>query len=409
MSKEKKQVDACRSREMQSLVLDMLEKEEETIQVMTQKLETRMKRLKRVRKRVIEDTDLSLDVSKWILPPLKIMIKGTRLPHVTLWIGKKRIYEADQIQTKIQERTNQIERIDFSCLPNFLPSHMECLQGKFSKLHVLNLSKQGLGTVEHAFAISKLILETPTLTESNLCDNAFSKKTWWPLFFAWERDGTFSVDLRGNGDCPQRILIKTGPLDKVVTQFYFEELKEGQVYFAQQHAFVDLAKRAFFPNRFLDQYLYTPLAPDNHTIRVVKMDGMLYLAAPLPKDFRLFPGETPAFYAGREEKYIKLENEFPAEHLERRVRDLQVGQSGYVRNWSLARDKEGRYWIDGIETVVPTDTWTTQRIHLVKKEDATLSATVPHWVWQEELERTCEIQGKFVGEILISEIHCVYK
>ncbi len=147
----------------------------------------------------------------------------------------------------------------------------------------------------------------------------------------------------------------------------FKQMEEGRIYFGGEFIKTPTkhSRLMLIPDEFLTHWFHYPCSSTNFTIPVVRQGSKLFLAAPLPWDVNVVPGEIPFF---KSSQYVPLTNLLPVENTVRQVGDLKVGESGYLLNWGITFLQEEGLVIFDVQQIYPNDAYANRQIKVSKCE-----------------------------------------
>ncbi len=173
----------------------------------------------------------------------------------------------------------------------------------------------------------------------------------------------------------------TRNLDDSGLPLRFKDLKEDVIYFASSYIMADFDKKLSILNAFSDKKIKNPLHPENYVIPVIKKQDELYLYSIIPTEYQIQPGVNLPFIPSS--TYIALKNFLPDENTIIKIRDIQVGQTRYLRNESLFSESENFddlliYAYD----ISYGNSFPEANIAVTKLQDGTFFAIIPSSVYQ---------------------------
>ncbi len=172
---------------------------------------------------------------------------------------------------------------------------------------------------------------------------------------------------------------------KLINKLKFKELQENCIYFASPFMIAELDHSLFTPESFTENEIKHSIQKFTYTIPVIKIEGMLYLQKELPSSIQIQPGVHINSFPVL--NYIPLNSLLPIKNTIKKIKDIEVGQTNYLKNSHLhlsPNEFNLEFLIYAYDMVFGSPSHEA-RISITKLENGTFFAKIPVSVYLNEI------------------------
>src|SRR5260221_5604298 len=205
---------------------------------------------------------------------------------------------------------------------------------------------------------------------------------------------------------------------------HFRELEKEKIYWASPKGVLDNKHFLWV----LDDF--SPWKTKSYTIRVAKVDNLLYFIGEFPCDFHLLPLSRKKFSkmeTSLKSNYIQTHNLFPCSHQKFYLWEMKIGESGYVFDSSLMYDEKGstlvttktsktttttptttirrRFFAQSCLVVIATNKFPNQPVKISRKSNDSFLAEMTQSIYEERYKKSKDqsMNGTEESFLLVTE------